>query len=266
MRVNAVVTDLDGTIIRPDFSVSRLTLGALDAVRAAGIALVFATGRTPQGVRQARALADRADIAVCCSGAIGCSQRSPVQLWHERLAPEAVASVVELAADVGAGVASFDGEMWRTTVDYDRLGLVQLDGEQCVTVEPAALAEFPSSAMALRSAGDGLAAVPPMLVGVAQAALSQVGDSTVLDIAPDGVDKGTGARRALGMLGVAPEAAISFGDMPNDLPLFAATGHSCAVGGHPIVVSAADEALMPVQRDGFGHRIAALARMGWVIR
>ena len=264
MRVRAVVTDLDGTIIRPDFSVSPVTLNALDEIRAARIPLVFATGRTPQGVQQVRALADRAAIAVCCSGALGWSRRSRVQLWHERLAPEAVASVVELAADVGAGAASFDGEMWRMTVDYDRLSLGQLDDEQRITVELAALAPFPSSAMALWSAGDGFAAVQPLLAGVAQAALSQVGDSTVLDIAPNGVDKGTGARRALGILGVAPAAAISFGDMPNDVPLFAATGNSCAVGSHPMVVSAADEALMPVQRDGFGRRIAALLRAGWV--
>ena len=71
VRIEAVVTDLDGTVVRSDFSISPATLEALDLVHAAGIAFVIATARTPQGLEHFQELARRTAIAVCCSGAIG---------------------------------------------------------------------------------------------------------------------------------------------------------------------------------------------------
>jgi hydroxymethylpyrimidine pyrophosphatase-like HAD family hydrolase len=35
VRIQAVVTDLDGTVVRSDFSITAATLAALDEVRAA---------------------------------------------------------------------------------------------------------------------------------------------------------------------------------------------------------------------------------------
>ena len=121
--------------------------------------------------------------------------------------------------------------------------------------------------MAVRHSGRDLARIGGLLAGGASAALSHVGRSAVLDITPLGVDKGTGVRRALATLGIAPGDAISFGDMPNDLPMFAVTGRSYAVGdGHPDVVSAVHEILDSVEHDGFGRKIADLANSGWIAR
>ena len=57
VRIEAVVTDLDGTVVRSDFSISPATLEALDLVRSAGIAFVIATARTPQGLEHFQELA-----------------------------------------------------------------------------------------------------------------------------------------------------------------------------------------------------------------
>jgi hydroxymethylpyrimidine pyrophosphatase-like HAD family hydrolase len=90
VRVEAVVTDLDGTVVRSDFSVSPATLEALDLVRASGIAFVIATARTPQGLEHFQELARRTAMAVCCSGAIG--WRSPDQsvTWMDVMPPDAI--------------------------------------------------------------------------------------------------------------------------------------------------------------------------------
>jgi len=118
--------------------------------------------------------------------------------------------------------------------------------------------------MAIRHAKDELTRIRDLLAGDASAASSHVGGSTVLDVMPPGVDKGTGALRALGHLDVEPSGAVSFGDMPNDLPLFSVTGRSFAVGRRdPLVVSSADHVLDDVEHDGFGRKIAELAESGW---
>jgi hydroxymethylpyrimidine pyrophosphatase-like HAD family hydrolase len=98
------------------------------------------------------------------------------------------------------------------------------------------------------------------------AALSHVGRSTVLDVTSQGVDKGTGTRRALAALGLSAGAAISFGDMPNDLAMFRVTGRSYSVGeSDPTVMRAASEVLASVEEDGFARKIAELAAAGWTI-
>jgi Cof subfamily protein (haloacid dehalogenase superfamily) len=265
VRVAGVVADLDGTIVRSDFSISPATLEALETIRTAGLRFVVATARTPQGLTYLGVPADRTDIAVCCSGSIGWSTQQHAALWMEMLAPHAVRRVVEIAEAEGAGAASFDGAYWRMTAEYARLSPTQPHGTTRVLVTPDELADAPCCTMAVRQEGNDLNRIAELVASeVDTGALSHVGRSTVLDVTREGVDKGTGAVRALAELGLEPGAVVSFGDMPNDIALFRATGRSYSVGAvHPDVISAADEVVDDVEHDGFARTIAALARAGW---
>jgi hydroxymethylpyrimidine pyrophosphatase-like HAD family hydrolase len=264
--IEAVVADLDGTLVRSDFSLSRATLEALDRIHSAGIRFVVATARTPQGLDYLGVPADRVDIAVCCSGALGWSPQRKMRIWLEMLIPAAVARVVEIAEAEGAGVASFDGAVWRMTREYARLSPDQPHGTTRVVVDGAALAAAACCTMAVRHAADDLTRIAALVASEGEAgALSHVGRSTVLDVTRKGVDKGTGTVRALAALGHTPGAAISFGDMPNDLAMFSVTGRSYSVGAvHPDVVHAADEVIADVENDGFACKIAELADAGWL--
>jgi hydroxymethylpyrimidine pyrophosphatase-like HAD family hydrolase len=265
LRVEAVVADLDGTVVRSDFSISRATLMALDTLRAAGIPLIVATARTPQGLEHFQEIARRSDMASCCSGSIGWSSREQVITWKEMLTPDAIRCVVDIAVDNGAGVASYDSLLWRMTDEYFRLSPTQPHGPTRVVVEASVLAETACCTMALRhSSGDinDIAAVVAAATGTG--ALSHVGRSTVLDVTREGIDKGTGTVRALRELGIDPQAAISFGDMPNDLSMFRVTGRSYSVGrSDSEVMRVVSEVLPSVEEDGFAGKIAALARAGW---
>jgi hydroxymethylpyrimidine pyrophosphatase-like HAD family hydrolase len=265
MRVRAVVADLDGTLVRRDFSVSTSTIRAMDLLDAAGIPMVVATARTPPGAAYLRVLAERMNIVVCCSGAIGWCQSENSKLWQETFDPVTTSKVVELAIGSGAGVAGFDGEIWRMTREYDRLSPGQPHGPTRIMVDPAELAGTPCCTMAIRRAEGDLTSIADLLAPDASAACSHVGGSTVLDVMPPGVDKGTGAIRALAHLGIEPSDSISFGDMPNDLPLFEATNRSYAVGrSDPVVTHSVDEVLEDVELDGFGRKISELAESGWL--
>jgi hydroxymethylpyrimidine pyrophosphatase-like HAD family hydrolase len=82
---------------------------------------------------------------------------------------------------------------------------------------------------------------------------------SLLDISGAGVDKAAGVRTALAMLGIAPHEAVAFGDMPNDLPLFALCGHSVALAnGHPDVLAAAASITWCVEHDGMPHYLRSL--------
>src|SRR5579862_6751130 len=267
VRIDAVVTDLDGTVVRSDFSISPATLEALDLVRAAGIAFVIATARTPQGLEHFEELASRTAIAVCCSGAIGWRSPEKTRIWMEQMRADAIRRVVDIAVDHGAGVASFDGALWRMTDEYWRLSPTQPHGPTRAVVDATVVASMPCCTMAVRHRDGDLGRIAKLISAEADsAALSHVGRSTVLDVTAQGVDKGTGTCRALRALGIAPSAAISFGDMPNDLAMFRMTGRSYSVGSADVaVMNAATEVLPSVEDDGFAHKIADLAAAGWII-
>jgi Cof subfamily protein (haloacid dehalogenase superfamily) len=267
VRIQAVVTDLDGTVVRSDFSISPATLEALDLVRSSGIAFVIATARTPQGLEHFQVLAERADLAVCCSGAIGWSSREKTRTWMELMAPVVIRRVVDIAIAEGAGVASFDGTVWRMSEEYLRLSPTQPHGPTRVVVDTTVVAETPCCTMAMRHADGDLGRIAEIVAAEADsAALSHVGRSTVLDVTAPGIDKGTGTCRALKALGIAPSAAVSFGDMPNDLAMFRVTGRSYAVGESDAeVMRSASEVLPSVEDDGFARKIAQLAAADWII-
>jgi hydroxymethylpyrimidine pyrophosphatase-like HAD family hydrolase len=121
--------------------------------------------------------------------------------------------------------------------------------------------------MAMRHGSGDLRHIAELVAAEADsAALSHVGRSTVLDVTAQGVDKGAGTQRALRMLGIDATAAISFGDMPNDLAMFRVTGRSYAVGeSDDEVMRTATEVLPGVEDDGFARKILELAAADWTI-
>ncbi len=69
--VRLIATDLDGTLLRSDQTVSPRTRAALDTARAAGIQIVPVTARQPRGVRRIAEMAGFGGWALCGNGAYG---------------------------------------------------------------------------------------------------------------------------------------------------------------------------------------------------
>src|SRR3712207_4513887 len=100
-----VATDLDGTLVRSDDTVSAYTHEVLDRVRAAGIRVVGATGRGPRLTELTRNDIRAADYLVMAGGGRVVDQSDPdgpLVLRDERLPGAALAHIVTtLEAAVG---------------------------------------------------------------------------------------------------------------------------------------------------------------------
>src|SRR3712207_8340578 len=96
-----VATDLDGTLVRSDETVSAYTHSVLDRVRAAGIRVVGATGRGPRLTELTRNDIRAADFLVMAGGGRVVDQSDPAApplvLRDERLP---AATVTRLVADL----------------------------------------------------------------------------------------------------------------------------------------------------------------------
>ena len=97
-----IATDLDGTLVHSDDTVSAYTHEVLDRVRAAGIRIVGATGRGPRLTELTRNDIRAADFLVLAQGGWVLDQGENHLLRSVRLSGPALATVLsELEAEVG---------------------------------------------------------------------------------------------------------------------------------------------------------------------
>jgi Cof subfamily protein (haloacid dehalogenase superfamily) len=260
--VRAVVTDLDGTVVHHDGTVSDATLAAAADLATRGIPLIAATARTPPGVATLESLTPYLTIAVCSGGAVGWAPATGETLWRETVRPESVDQLVRFTTTqlAGAGIAVHDGQRWRMTEAYARQRGAKLRGRK-ETVTVADIARHPACAMSIchpdRSSEELMEAVAA--VGDEPAPTVTYSTANVIDIAPAGVDKSSGVSRALATVGVAPADAVAVGDMPNDLPMFALCGLAVAIAGaHPEVLAAATIVTSCIHNDGFARALYSL--------
>ena len=68
--IKLIASDLDGTLIGHDFRFRPRTLHALEAARAAGIEIVFVTGRPSRWLTPLREQTDFDSYAICSNGAV----------------------------------------------------------------------------------------------------------------------------------------------------------------------------------------------------
>ena len=111
--IRLIATDLDGTLLQPDGTVSPRARAALRAARARGLRIVLVTGRPPRGVRSL-ALGDYAEVAICANGALTYDPAAD-RLLEQRPIPS--------RRDAAAGLRPASGRPRRRLRGRDRPGV-----------------------------------------------------------------------------------------------------------------------------------------------
>ncbi|MBK3545621.1 HAD family hydrolase [Streptomyces sp. MBT60] len=249
-----VATDLDGTLLCPDDTVSARSRAALGLAAASGTRHLIVTGRPVPGIRAL--LADLAynGLVVCGQGTQLYDADTGRLLRSVALDREAADTALgKIEAEVGAVFAAVDQD------GVDGVTLIEAGYRMPNPTLPAQrvgsrddLWERPVIKVLVRHpelGDDALAAVARGAVGDL-ATVTMAGPGTV-ELAPRGVDKGTGLAAAAELLGIGAERTVAFGDMPNDLPMFAGSGLRVAMGNaHPELRAAADEVTLSNAEDG----------------
>jgi Cof subfamily protein (haloacid dehalogenase superfamily) len=259
-----VATDLDGTLLRSDETISPRTRAALAAATATGAAHLVATGRSVAWTRHILDDLGYQGLAICGQGA---------QLYHageDRL----VTSVTLDRALARRAVALLEAELGPLGVAVNRDGLagdVVMDDvfwelasgawrapENGAPVRPlhatdrAALWAEPLIKLYLHHpdhTDDELAAAARALLG-ATAQVVVAGEQLV-ELLPLGLTKATGLSLAARRLGATAAHTIAFGDMPNDVPMLRWSAYAVAMAdAHPEVLAVADEVTVGNDADG----------------
>lgn len=257
--IRLVVSDVDGTLVRNDKSLSEGNIAAARRLIEAGIDLSLISARPPSGILWiAERLGLRCPIGAFNGGTIVSPAGEIVSAI--RLSPDAARKALALLDRPGVTPWLFANGNWygvdreNPHVPRERLS-AGVDG--IFDADWTTLLESVDKIVGVSDDHDRLgdleAEMAEALNGAATVARSQ---PYYLDITAIGADKGHGLAALAETYAVPLEAVAVLGDQRNDLPMFARAGLSIAMGQAPDAVqAAATEVARSNEEDGFADGI-----------
>jgi Cof subfamily protein (haloacid dehalogenase superfamily) len=250
--IRLVATDLDGTLLRPDETVSERTRRAVAAARDAGITVVLVSGRPARSIGWLAERVGVGGIAICANGAVVWDLDHGTMLDYSPMAADLAARLVHDLREAIPG-ALFAVELER------EFGREAGWGDGLRPAPPEAL-EADALELITGPVTKLLVRHPTLpFEEVAERARQAIGDDAVatwaglrlVEISAAGVTKASALERLCRRLGVAASEVVAVGDMDNDLAMLAWAGTAVAVANATQeVLDAADEVTAANTDDG----------------
>ena len=265
-RISLVVSDVDGTLLPKDKVLTDAAQRAVRKLHEAGIGFTIVSSRPTIGMGfLIEPLAITLPVGTFNGSSIVDSRLRPIE---QHLIPPAVA---QRSLDV---LDAFGVDIWLFT--NDRWYIRNTDGEyvvhekRAIKADPTIIPDFtPHLGEACKIVGASSDAAllqrceVAMREAVGHEATAVRSQTYYLDITPPGHDKGTFVDAMAKRLGIPGGAIATIGDMENDLPMFARSGVSFAMGNaadgikqHATHVTDSNE------RDGFAAAIEMVLQLG----
>ena len=253
MTYSLVATDLDGTLLRPDQTISERSRAALDRVAASGAKHVIVTGRSVPWTRPVFKALGYEGLAVCGQGAqvyhVGEDRLLTSVTLDRQMARLAARTLTEAIGDVHFAV-SRDGLDGRVVIEnrYRYTSPLPVDtvrDREELWAEPI---------LKLYVHHDDYdddqitAIVREVCAGIVDVTHAGTG---IVELLPLGLSKSVGLSLAARRLGMKAGDTIAFGDMPNDVTMLKWAAHGVAMGNaHRELLAVADEITVPNTADG----------------
>jgi hypothetical protein len=257
-----VASDIDGTLLRQDGTLSRRTI---DVIQALPVPMVLVTGRPLRWLRQLYDQMPEPLPAICANGAVVYDPDTDEVLNTNPIAVDLLLDVTkrlrEAVPDVTLAVEVNDGRLFW----YEENWPLHWDGEHSavrVLTTPEELTSVPAVKLLARSAAhtqpDGFYELVSRTLGDL-VETTHSSSSALVEISAAGVTKAAGLAWLCELEGIAAPDVIAFGDMPNDIPMLTWAGRSVAMGNaHPAVRAVADEVGRTNDDDGVARYLREL--------
>ncbi|SCK21950.1 hypothetical protein H181DRAFT_01603 [Streptomyces sp. WMMB 714] len=272
VRPRLIATDLDGTLLRDDKTVSDRTVAALAAAEVAGLDVFFVTGRPARWMDVVSEHVHGHGLAICANGAAVVDLHRGRKVVDVRgLELDDALAVVEALREAADGV-SFAVERSGGIHFEPSYPALHPDPVGCVAPAEKLLGAGPGPRPPLDHGQPvlKLLAYHPELepdeflalgreVAGAHAQFTRSSKSALLEISGRGVSKASTLAKCCAERGVQPEEVVAFGDMPNDLEMLDWAGTSYAMANaHPQVLAATTHVTSSNEADGVAEVIERL--------
>ncbi|MDQ0942224.1 Cof-type HAD-IIB family hydrolase [Streptomyces sp. V1I1] len=254
-----IATDLDGTLLRDDKSVSDRTIAALAAAEDAGIEVFFVTGRPARWMDVVSEHVHGHGLAICANGAAVVDLHAGGKLLEVRALERSIAlDVVRTLRDAAPGT-SFAVEL-TTGIHYEPdYPPFHLDpGATVATAEKLLDEDHPDAgAPVIKLLAHHPELTPDGFLTLARTAAGELASFTrssptaLLEVSGLGVSKASTLALCCAQRGISADEVVAFGDMPNDVEMLTWAGTSYAMGNaHPDVIAAASGRTVANNDDG----------------
>jgi hypothetical protein len=247
-----IASDIDGTLLRTDGTMSDRTVRALTAAEEAGMLVVLCTGRPTRWMKPIAEQTGHHGVAVCANGAI------VYDLHTERVIEEFPIDVEvgrRLAAALRDAVPGVQLAVERSTGMVREESYIPLNPASTVVATFDELLTEPMVKLIAKhetlTAHELHLAAHDAIAELADIATTTFSGTRLLEISAAGVTKAFALERLAAEHDVVPADVIAFGDMINDIPLLRWAGRGIAVANaHPDVIAIADEITASNDDDG----------------
>nr|WP_030830188.1 HAD hydrolase family protein [Streptomyces hygroscopicus] len=258
-RPRLIATDLDGTLLRDDKTVSDRTVAALAAAERAGIEVFFVTGRPARWMDVVSDHVHGHGLAICANGAAVVDlHQGGVPIEVRPLAADRALAVVETLREAAPGT-SFAVERSGGIFYEPQYPPLHLDPGAIIAPAEKLLHDGFAHAgtPVLKLLAHHRELAPDAFLQLARSVAGAYGDftrsspSALLEVSGRGVSKASTLARCCAQRGISAEEVMAFGDMPNDLEMLMWAGTSYAMANaHPDVLAATSHRTGANTEDG----------------
>src|SRR3954454_2184235 len=239
--IRVVASDLDGTLVRTDGTISDRTRAALQRAETAGALVIFVTGRPPRWMKPVVEATGASGLAICANGALVYDLGSGEIVREHALQSESAARLVTALREALPGVqfAVESGLSFGHEPSYEPSWA--MPDNRVAEVED--LIADPVSKLLVKHPERQAEEIHEQVVEIAgeEAVVTYSGD-VLLEVSGAGVSKASTLAALCEEQGHLPDSVLAFGDMPNDVPMLQWAGHGVAVANaHEQVLAVADE-------------------------
>ena len=262
MTVRLVVSDVDGTLVQPDKTLSPGTRAAVKRLQAAGVGIAIVSARPPRGMAWiVEALGLNVPYAGFNGGAI-LQPDGTVLEWNPAPA-EIVRATLDLFRRRGVDGWLFTQDEWliRDSAGYNVAG-----EQRTVRFDPRKVDDYDPYVDQVGKLV-GVSDDPALLADVEAELQAMVGDGATahrsqtyyLDLTHRNANKGYAVEALSRHTGVPRSEIAVLGDMVNDVPMFRVAGFSVAMGnGSDAVRAAASATTAANSADGWAQAVDRL--------
>lgn len=260
MTPRLVATDLDGTLLHTDGSVTPRTREVLAALDERGVPVVFVTGRPIRWMDDLWVEVGGHGLSICSNGGI-VYDVAGLQVRNARTIERPVA--MQVASILRKALPGTHFALEKTTGFAREEGFMGRHAEPLEIVTGPLAEIFDDSVVKLLAIHHETGAetywrqVEEMVGTLVEVTWSST--FPLIEMSARGVTKATTLARLCAELDVAPADVVAFGDMPNDVPMLQWAGTSYAMAdAHPTVRRIADHVAPGNDDDGVARTLADL--------
>lgn len=261
--VRMIATDLDGTVLGPDFLVRPRTVRAIKLAREAGIHVVFVTGRPRRWLAPVIEQFEDVGTVICSNGAVvydpSCDEVLDSFLFDAADAWGVMHGIALhhpgtlFSMETLNGVYSDPGWALTERLETNPHDIPPLQG---TVADDVGVVKFLAK-LDQADPGEYFQSVRRIVAG-RLAATHSVADTPLVEMGQRGLTKARTLERYAAKQGISGREVMAFGDMLNDLEMLTWAGRGYAMAdGHPTVIRAVGRTAPPFSEDGVAQVIEA---------